>query len=125
MPTDEKAIWQRYLTERRAALIAKVEDLSEYEARLPRTPTGLSLIGIVKHVLNVEAGYLGAIFGRPFPHADELVSQEMYEADPQADWFATAEETTAGIIDLYRRVIAHCDETLDLLDLEAVGHVEH
>lgn len=121
MFTDQKAIWQRYYKERREALISKVEDLSEYEARKPRTPTGTSLIGIIKHVLNVEAVYLGATFGRPFPHPDQLVADSAYEADPQADWYATADETAAGIIDLYRRVIAHCGRTVELLELDTVG----
>ena len=67
MSTDQKAIWQRYCKERRDALISKVEDLSEYEARMPRTPTGTNLIGIIKHVLNVEAVYLGTTFGTPVP----------------------------------------------------------
>ena len=125
MSTDQKAIWQQYYKERRDALISKVEDLSEYEARVPRTPTGTSLIGIIKHVLNVEAVYLGATFGRPFPDAEELVADSAYDVDPQADWYATADETTAGIIDLYRRVIAHCEQTVDLLDLDTVGHVRH
>lgn len=125
MFTDQKAIWQRYYKERREALISKVEDLSEYEARKPRTPTGTSLIGIIKHVLNVEAVYLGATFGRPFPHPDQLVADSAYEADPQADWYATADETAAGIIDLYRRVIAHCERTVELLELDTVGHVRH
>lgn len=39
MSVDEKATWQRYLTERREALISKVEGLSEYEARTPRSPS--------------------------------------------------------------------------------------
>ena len=125
MSTDQKAIWQRYYKERRDALISKVEDLSEYEARRPRTPTGTNLIGIIKHVLNVEAVYLGATFGRQFPHAEELVAESAYELDPQADWYATADETTAGIIDLYCRVIAHCEQTVELLDLDTVGHVGH
>lgn len=125
MSTDQKAIWQRYYKERRDALLSKVEDLSEYEARRPRTPTGTSLIGIIKHVLNTEAVYLGATFERPFPQADELVRDEAYEADPQADWYATADETTAGIIDLYRRVIAHCEQTVEQLALDTVGHVRH
>jgi uncharacterized damage-inducible protein DinB len=125
MPTDQKTIWQRYYKERREALISKVEDLPEYQARRPRTPTGTSLTGIIKHVLNVEAVYLGATFGRPFPQADELVSEEAYEADPQADWYATADETTAGIIDLYRRVMAHCEQTVEVLDLDTVGYVRH
>lgn len=100
MSSEPKALWQRYYRERREALISKVEGLSEYEARLPRTPTGTSLIGIVKHVLNVEATYLGTTFGRPFPHPEELVSDAAYENDPQADWYAASDETVAGVIDL-------------------------
>jgi len=122
---DPKSIWLRYYTIRRKALISKVEDLPEREARMPRTPTGTNLLGIVKHVLNVEAIYLGKTFGRPFPHPEELISEEDYEADPQVDWYATEEESVAGIVDLYRRVIAHADETVLSLDLDAIGHVEH
>lgn len=125
MADDPKSIWQRYYRDRREALIGKVADLSEREARLPRTPTGTSLLGIVKHVLNVEAIYLGATFGRPFPASEELIPEEAYEADPQVDWYATEDETLAGIIDLYRRVIAHAEQTVEQLDLDAVGHVAH
>lgn len=125
MANDPKSIWRRYYRDRREALIGKVADLSEREARLPRTPTGTNLIGIVKHVLNVEAVYLGATFARPFPGSAELVSEEEYAADPQADWYATENETVAGIIELYRRVIAHAEQTVELLDLDAVGHVAH
>lgn len=42
-----------------------------------------------------------------------------------ADWFATPAETSAGIIDLYRRVQVFADETIDALPLDAVGHVAH
>jgi len=125
MTTDPKAVWQRYYRDRREALIGKVEDLSERDARMPRTPTGISLLGIIKHVLNVEAIYLGATFGRPFPDQHELVPEEAYETDPQADWYAEEHESLAGIIELYRRVIAHAEETVELLDLDAVGHVAH
>ncbi|TQL66368.1 uncharacterized protein DUF664 [Nocardioides albertanoniae] len=125
MATDPKSTLLHYIEERREALIAKLDGLSEREARLPRTPTGTNLIGIIKHVTGVEAVYLGATFGRPFPHPEELVSDARLEADPQADWYATEHETVAGIIDLYRRVIAHGNETIDTLPLDAIGHVPH
>ena len=32
----------------------------------PVVPTGTNLLGLVKHVASVEAGYPGATFGRPF-----------------------------------------------------------
>jgi hypothetical protein len=125
MNSDPKTTLKNYLTDRREALISKVEGLSEREARMPHTPTGTNLIGIIKHALNVEAGYLGTTFDRPFPHAESLVSEAEGRADPQADWYATEGETVAGIIDLYRRVIAHGNETIDALSLDAIGQVKH
>jgi hypothetical protein len=41
-------------------LLQKVDGASERDVRLPRTPTGTNLIGIVKHCANVEYGYFGA-----------------------------------------------------------------
>lgn len=125
MLSDPKSTLKTYIDARREALISKVEDLSEREARLPRTPTGTNLLGIIKHVTNVEAVYLGTTFGRPFPHPDELIADEVFDVDPQADWYATEDETVSGIIDLYRRVIAHGNETIDALPLDAIGHVPH
>lgn len=125
MSADPKSTLRNYLTSTREALISKVEDLPEREARRPRTPTGTNLIGIIKHCLNVEAVYFGDTFDRPFPQQEELVAEADYDTDPQADWYASEDETVAGIIDLYRRVIAHSDETIDALGLDAVGHVPH
>lgn len=121
--TDPKTVLRRYLQEAREALLLKLEGLGERDLRLPRTPTGTNLLGIVKHCLNVEIGYFGPTFGREWPSPGEIVSAEALDADPQADWYATAEETAAGIIDLYRRVWAFADETIRTLPLDAPGHV--
>lgn len=125
MPADPKSTLKSYIDARREALISKVEDLSEREARLPRTPTGTNLLGIIKHVTGVEAVYLGSTFDRPFPEPGALISDEVFEVDPQADWYATEDETLEGIVGLYRRVIAHGNETIDALPLDAIGHVPH
>ena len=90
-----KADLHRYLQFGRDALLWKLEGLSEYEIRRPMTPTGTNLLGIVKHVASVEAGYLGDIFGRPFveplPWFDE-------GAEATADMWATADESREGIV---------------------------
>jgi uncharacterized damage-inducible protein DinB len=101
----------------------KLDGLSERDLRMPRTPTGTNLLGIVKHVANVEIGYFGDTFGREWPTPAERISEETFETDPQADWFATTDETAAGIIDLYRRVWAFADTTIDELPLDAPGTV--
>ena len=119
---DLKAVLGEYLQDSREALLWKVEDSSERELRMPRTPTGTNLIGIVKHMANTEIWYFGDVFGREWPSPAERITDED-ETDPQADWYATEKETCEGIIDLYRRVWVFAGETIDGLPLDAVGHV--
>jgi hypothetical protein len=117
---DQKADLHRYLQAGRDALVWKLEGATEFDVRRPLTPTGTNLLGLVKHVATVEAGYLGDCFGRPFPEplpwADE-------DAEPNADMWATAEESREQILGLYKRVWAHSDRTVDELALDAVGQV--
>jgi uncharacterized damage-inducible protein DinB len=120
---DPKSVLLHYLRAARDDLIWKLDGLSEREARRPRTATGNNLLGVVKHCLNVEAGYFGPTFGRDFPTPDELVPNEAFDEDPQADWYAREDETKDGLVDLYRRVGAFADETITLLPLDAPGQV--
>ena len=48
---------------------------------------------------------------------------EAYEEDPQADFYARQDETKDGLIDLYRRVAAFADQTIEQLPLDAPGQV--
>ena len=121
--TDPKSVLSRYLQEAREALLLKLDGLSERELRMPRTPTGTNLLGIVKHCLNVEAGYFGPTFGRAWPSPGELVPDAAFDTDPQADWYATADETAPGLVDVYRRVWTFAAETIDHLPLDAPGRV--
>jgi uncharacterized damage-inducible protein DinB len=120
---DQKAVLHRYLQAARDALVWKLEGLSERDARLPRTPTGNNLLGVLKHCLNVEVGYFGQTFGREFRTPHELVAEEALGQDPQADWYATADETKDGLIDLARRVWVFADTTIDERSLDAPGQV--
>lgn len=121
--SDLKAHLKRYLQASREALLWKLEGLSERDLRLPRTPTGTNLLGIVKHMINVEIGYFGDTFGREWPTPLERMSEAELEVDPQADWYATGSETAAGLVDLYRRVWTFADTTIDDLPLDADGMV--
>src|SRR5690606_3862486 len=64
--SDDKAVLHRYLRTGREALLWKLEGLSEYDVRRPLVPTGTNLLGLVKHLTGVEAGYFGDTFGRSF-----------------------------------------------------------
>jgi uncharacterized damage-inducible protein DinB len=120
---EQKRVLKQYLNETREALVWKLEGLTEKQARWPLVSSGNNLLGLVKHCANTEIGYLGTCFGREWPTPEELPSDQALEEDPQADWYATADESVASIVDLYRRAWAFCDETIDTLPLDAVGHV--
>jgi uncharacterized damage-inducible protein DinB len=118
--TDQKAELHWYLKTGREAMVWKLDGLSEYDARRPLTPTGTNLLGLVKHLASVEAGYFGDTFGRPF---GESMPWDDADADPNADMWATADESRDQILGLYRRAWAHSDTTIDQLPLDAAGHV--
>jgi len=117
---DPKADLHRYLQDARDVLLWKLDGLSEYDVRRPMVPTGTNLLGLVKHVASVEAGYFGETFGRPM---DEPFPWFEPDAEPNADMWATADESREQIVALYRRVWTHSDATIDTLELNAVGHV--
>jgi catechol 2,3-dioxygenase-like lactoylglutathione lyase family enzyme/uncharacterized damage-inducible protein DinB len=117
---DAKADLRRYLQVAREALLWKLEGLSEYDVRRPMTRTATNLLGVVKHVASVEAGYFGDTFGRPF---DEPLPWFADDAEPNADMWAPADESREQIVGLYQRVWAHSDTTIEMLDLDAIGRV--
>jgi len=117
---DPKAVLHRYLQTARDALLWKLDGLSEYDARRPLTPTGTNLLGVVKHVASVEAGYLCDTFGRPYPEPFPWFAED---AEPNADMWATADESREQIVALYHRVCQHSDATIDALPLDASGQV--
>ncbi|MFE7275608.1 DinB family protein [Streptomyces sp. NPDC057623] len=122
--TDPKADLLRYLQDARDALVWKLDGLSEYDVRRPSTPTGTNLLGLVKHVAGVELGYLGDTFGRPF-FDKEPPPPWWYtrDAEPNADMWATADESREEIVGLYRRAWKHSDATVEALPLDATGQV--
>ncbi|SKC58072.1 DinB family protein [Krasilnikoviella flava] len=128
-PPDPRTVLHRYLRSAREALLWKVEGLSEREARMPRTPTGTNLLGLVKHAATVEIGYFGGVFRRPWPRPEDapwLAAADAPDADAdalQAEFFATADESVGQIIGLYRQVWDFADATIEALPLDAPGRV--
>ena len=95
-------------------VLHKLEGLSEYDLRRPMTPTGTNLLGLVKHLASVQAGYFGVTFGRPFP--GELPFDD---DDPQADLYARADESRETVIAFYRASWRHAQETFAALALDS------
>lgn len=109
-----------YLRVGREAVLWKMAGLSEYDARRPLVPTGTNLLGLVKHLASVELGYFGDCFDRP--HAEAL-PWFADDAAPNADMWATTDESREDIVALYDRAAAHSDATIGALDLDSPGRV--
>lgn len=121
--TDIKQVLHERLAVARAAVLASVEGVGEHDLRRPLTPTGTNLIGLVKHLAGVEQVYFGDSFGRPAPDVLPWVADgAVWDG---ADMWATADESSEGIVALYRRACAHSDVTIAALDVDRSGQVPH
>ncbi len=119
--SDLKDDLHRYLQSAREAIVWKLEGLSEYDQRRPLVPTGTNLLGLVKHLAGVEAGYFGLTFGRPFPAELSWILDP--DLDPHFDMFAAAGESVDQIMASYRQMWSSADATIQDLALDAPGEV--
>jgi uncharacterized damage-inducible protein DinB len=117
---DAKADLRTYLQEGRDVLVSKLDGLSEYDLRRPLTPTGTNLLGLLKHLAYVEMGYFGPVFGHRVPEVEPWMAEE---GEPNADMWATPEETRDDVLALYHRAWALSDSTVENLALDAAGRV--
>lgn len=109
--SDLKDTLHEQLRRQRAALLTKLEGVSEREARAPRTPTGTNLLGLVKHCAVVELGYFGPVFGRsaplPFPWEAPGATPE-----DNLDMFATEDESMDDVLADARTCFEFADSTI-------------
>lgn len=118
---DERAVLHRYLQAARDALVWKLDGLDERAARWPHTPTGTNLLGLVKHAAGVEVDYFGETFGRPWPGPP--MPWRAPDAPPNADMWATPDESVAGLVALYRSVWQFADDLITTAPLDTRGRV--
>jgi hypothetical protein len=112
---------RRYLQQSRDTLLRALDGVSEHDARRPLTPSGTNLLGLVKHLVGIESGYLGDCVGRPSPLRLPWVEDgSIWEG---ADMWATAEESREYVLGLYRAAWAHSDTSIRELPLDAPAHV--
>jgi uncharacterized damage-inducible protein DinB len=111
----EKESLQVSLDRHRDAVLWKLEGVSEDDLRRPLTPSGTSLLGLVKHLAAVEYGWFCDTFGRP--HEDLPFDDD----DPDADLRAAAGETSGEVLAFYARARAAADAVIADLDVEDTG----
>jgi len=116
-PTSaERAALRAFLDDQRAALIARVEGLSEADARATPTVSSLSLLGLIRHSAIWERRWFQVIV------AGTTFEGEWPEVDAPGEdstFVVGATETIASVVADFREQIAASNEILRTFDLDA------
>ncbi len=92
----EKDVLSGFLDFLRGTILCKADGLTDEEVRRPHDPSGLTLLGLVKHLAYVEQDWFRRVFLGEAP--EPIWSKE----DPDADWRIEPDDTTDAIFALYR-----------------------
>jgi len=111
----EKESLQASLDRHRDVVLWKVDGVGDEDLRHPFAPSGTNLLGVVKHLAAVEYGWFCQTFGR------ETEPLPFDEDDPEADLRIEDGESTADIIDFYRRAREAADEVIAERALDDTG----
>jgi uncharacterized damage-inducible protein DinB len=111
----EKESLQVCLDRHRDVVLWKIDGLDDEQLRRPMTPSGTSLLGLVKHLAAVEYEWFCHTFGR------ETEPLPFDEADENADLRVEPHESAAEIVKFYRRARASADRVIGELDLDDQG----
>lgn len=95
-----------FLDLQRGVMLRKVADLDDESLRRSMTPSGLTLLGMLKHLAYVERWWFRAVF------AGEDVTFPWTDDDPDADWRAEPDESVDSIATLYREECAKAREVV-------------
>jgi uncharacterized damage-inducible protein DinB len=101
----EREALATYLDFHRATLLMKLEGLDDEQLRRPMVPSGVCLLGLVKHLTQVEHSWFSRVIGRsgePFLYSTR--------EDPGADFRIEEGETTEAVVAGYLRACARSRE---------------
>jgi uncharacterized damage-inducible protein DinB len=116
---SERETLSAFLEFERDTVLWKLSGLSEEQLRIRRTPSGMSLLGLVKHLAYVERSW----FQRRFLGRDVYIPWRGGDAD--GDFRIDDGETPASVLSFYlaeieeSRRITSVTESLDALALDA------
>ncbi len=113
LAAPEQAMLTAFLDYHRATLLWKVDGVGDADLRRPLTPSGMSLLGLVKHLAYVEQWWFLTVF------AGEDLPAPWTDADPDADWRVEAGESTTAILDFYRATVEQARAVAAAADLDA------
>jgi uncharacterized damage-inducible protein DinB len=119
-PVGEKATYREYLGNYRLTIEMKCEDLdAEQLARRGVPPSTLSLLGLVRHLAQVENHWFQRVLQG---HAD---APRLYKRDDDPDWDFNGAIADPVVADdafaMWQEEIGKADEWLDALDENDLG----
>jgi uncharacterized damage-inducible protein DinB len=108
----EKGTLEGFLDWQRATVLWKVEGLSDADLRRPMTASGMTMLGVVKHLAYVERWWFQTVF------LDRDVSYPWTDEDPDADFRIEPEESTADVLALYTQETAEARAIVEAAPLD-------
>lgn len=111
----ERELLAAFLDYQRATLLRKIDGVGDADLRRQVLPSTLTLLGMVKHLAYVERWWFAVCF------AGEQLSLPWTKDDPDADLRIEPGETTADIVALYKREVAHSHAILSASSLDELA----
>jgi uncharacterized damage-inducible protein DinB len=109
---DEKETLLGFLDFLRATILCKLEGLDDGQIRSPHDPSGMTLLGLIKHLTDVERSWFREVF------MGEDLSELWDDADPERYWRTEPDDTTEAIIAAYRAETSMANEIIDQHSLD-------
>ena len=100
----EKEMIEAFLDWQRATLLCKLDGVSDEDLRRPGTASGLTLLGLVKHLADVERGWFREAF------AGESLPGTWDPGDPGRYWRIEPDETTGDVLSFYQNEVDRARE---------------
>lgn len=115
---DERPMLEGFLAYYRTVFVRKAEGITDGESRrTPCPPSDLSLLGLVRHMAEVERIWAKWLF-RGDDNVPLYYGDAHPEGDEDGDFHPPADATLSEALDTYRREVADADEIYAAADLD-------
>ena len=113
----DRAMLTEFLDYFRVVFLRKIEGLDDRQARIVVAPSDLDLLGMTRHLADVERWWFRAVF------ASEVIDGNYdSDTDPDLDWHHGPDDTIAEATATWHSEVARSREIVaDTTDLDAIG----
>ena len=103
---DERTLLTQFLDYQRTVMLRKIGELDDDGLRKVMTPSGLTLLGMLKHLAFVERWWFRVVFA-----GEQGIDPPWTDADPDADWRVEPGETSEDIRALFDDEVARASRS--------------